>query len=242
MGGQLVVVGPGVVRAQVKRARFDQHVAAGRHRPRTASGVWKTGERDGLEHRLAVLAFVLENEAEDEAVREQRVVGETELGHLEDGEAPVADAKDVVARRRRVEERQLTAAVARVAERVVELLSLGEQRREAADPLADPGVLEVTDVREIPDERRLERRPLARQLLVGERLEEREGRGPCLGQLGGDGCPAIGRDERHGLLLPPRREKRTWGQTSGNASAFPRRGGPCPGRDEPGHGPGVGLS
>jgi hypothetical protein len=168
-----------------------------------------------------VLALVLQDEPEDEAVREQRIVGKSELGLLEDGQAPVADAAEVVARRRRVEKRQLAAPVARVAKRVVELFTLGEQRREPADPLADPGVLEVPDVGEVPDERGLERRPLPRQLLVGERLEQREGGGPCLGQLGGHGCPAIGRDERHGLLLPPRRGKRTWGQTRGNAPAFP---------------------
>jgi len=36
-----------------------------------------------------------------------------------------------------------------------------------------PELVELTDVREIPRKRRLQRRVLARELLVGERLQQR---------------------------------------------------------------------
>jgi hypothetical protein len=58
-----------------------------------------------------------------------------------------------------------------VSERVVQLVALGRDRVPSACPAQEPELLEVTDVREIPDERRLERRDLPRELLVRERLQ-----------------------------------------------------------------------
>jgi len=59
-----------------------------------------------------------------------------------------------------------------MSERVVKVVVLRRQRVTPADPSQEPQLLEVTDVGEIPDERRLERRDLARQLLVRERLQQ----------------------------------------------------------------------
>jgi hypothetical protein len=56
-----------------------------------------------------------------------------------------------------------------VRERVIEIVELAASAVAVAE---QPELLEVADVRQIPDERRLERRDLARQLLVVERLEQ----------------------------------------------------------------------
>ena len=56
-------------------------------------------------------------------------------------------------------------------ERVVQIVELARGTALAAPE--QPELLEVADVSEIPDERRLERRDLARQLLVVERLQQR---------------------------------------------------------------------
>ena len=57
-------------------------------------------------------------------------------------------------------------------ERVVQIVELGRGRGAAVAVPEQPELLEVADVGEIPDERRLQRRDLARQLLVVERLEQ----------------------------------------------------------------------
>ena len=147
-----------------------------------------------------MLALVLDDEAEDERAPEQRIVA-VERRLLERAQRPLADALDVVARRLGAKQRQLAAAAALVHEGVVELLALGEERRHPADPLADPEILEVADVGEIPDERRLERRPLRRELLVVERGEEHERRVASAVQLGGDGDAAVGGRWGHGGRL-----------------------------------------
>jgi hypothetical protein len=59
-----------------------------------------------------------------------------------------------------------------MSERVVKVVVLRRQRVPPADASQEPQLLEVTDVREIPDQRRLERRDLARQLLVRERFQQ----------------------------------------------------------------------
>ena len=63
-------------------------------------------------------------------------------------------------------------------ERVVRVVHLGEDRLRAAEPPGDPELLEVPDVREVPDERRHEGRDLPGQLLVGERREQSSRPGP----------------------------------------------------------------
>jgi hypothetical protein len=56
-----------------------------------------------------------------------------------------------------------------VCERVVQIVESAAVAFAASE---QPELLEVPNVSEIPDERRLEPRDLARQLLVGERLEQ----------------------------------------------------------------------
>jgi hypothetical protein len=92
----LVVVGPRVVRAEPRRSRGDEDVAGRGHRGGGAARVRKARERDRLEHRLAVLALVLEDEAEREPVREQRVGAAVERHVAEHLERPVAHAAQVV--------------------------------------------------------------------------------------------------------------------------------------------------
>ena len=72
----------------------------------------------------------------------------------------------------RREDRELPALGTLVRERVVQVV---EPRRGGPAAVAvpeQPELLEVADVREVPDERRLQRRDLARQLLVVQRLEQ----------------------------------------------------------------------
>jgi hypothetical protein len=59
-----------------------------------------------------------------------------------------------------------------MSERVVKVVVLRRQSIPAADASQEPQLFEVRDVGEIPDERRLERRDLKRQLLVRERFQQ----------------------------------------------------------------------
>jgi hypothetical protein len=59
-----------------------------------------------------------------------------------------------------------------MSERVVKVVVFRRQSVPPADASQEPQLLEVTDVGQVPDERRLERRDLARQLLVRERLQQ----------------------------------------------------------------------
>src|SRR6185295_873179 len=69
---------------------------------------------------------------------------------------------------------QSSALVASVTERVIEVVVLRRQCASSADASQEPQLLEVADVSEIPDERRLQWRDLRRELVVGERLQERQ--------------------------------------------------------------------
>ena len=59
-----------------------------------------------------------------------------------------------------------------MSEGVVEVVELRRHCGPPADPTQKPKLLEVADVGEIPDERRLQWRDLARELLVVEELEQ----------------------------------------------------------------------
>ena len=74
------------------------------------------------------------------------------------------DLAHVRTRLLRRQERELASFGARVRERVVQIVMPRRAQQ--------PELLEVTDVGEIPDERRLKRRELLRQLLVRERFEQ----------------------------------------------------------------------
>jgi hypothetical protein len=68
---------------------------------------------------------------------------------------------------------QRSALGAVVRERVVEVIQRRSQRREPRAPAQEPQLFEVPDVNEIPGERRLQRRVLARQLFDGKSSQER---------------------------------------------------------------------
>jgi hypothetical protein len=59
-----------------------------------------------------------------------------------------------------------------MSERVIEVVVRRRHCAPSADASQEPELLEVADVGELPDERRLERRDLARQLLIRERFQQ----------------------------------------------------------------------
>ena len=179
VGGTLVVVGPGlVVRAHHERPLLDDGGAeTARQHPWPSTFVPDPGQLDRLQHRFHVLLFVLDDEAEGEAAAEQRVRG-VELDLLEHRERPRANVGEVRACSSGIEELERGPLLPLVRERVVCVVHLGEDRLCAPEPPGDPELLEVPDVREVPDERRHEGRDLPGELLVGERREQRSRPGP----------------------------------------------------------------
>ena len=116
-------------------------------------GPVKPAEGERLRHRLDVLKLVLHDHSDEEVVPRQ--LGEP-LEHL------LAYLRDVGARAPGA-----TGSAAAPARRARVRTSRTGRRGAAAAVAASeqPELLEVPDVSEIPDERRLERRDLARQLL-----------------------------------------------------------------------------
>ena len=186
---ELVVVGPLVAgRAEEERPGLDEHLVAvgdrlvrGRRARRLRVRPARGAERDRLQHRLLVLELVLEHEAVDVAVREQAVV-RVELDADEDAERPLAHAREVGDRGVRLEQRQLGAGGALVLEGVVEAVALLEQRLVPADVAREPELLEVADVRQVPDQRGHDRRVLADEVGARERCHEVEGAAPRVGE------------------------------------------------------------
>jgi len=123
-----------------------------------------------LRHRLDVLQLVLHHQAEDKAVLQQRVAVRLQaIQHLQRAPSNVVDER---AGRSRLQEWQLATLGTRVGEGVVDVVVLGVQRWIAADVPHQPELLEVPDVRKVPDERRLQRRHLPRQLFLGQPFEQ----------------------------------------------------------------------
>jgi len=118
-----------------------------------------------------VLELVLDDDSHDEPSLEQRVVA-VERQPREELEDGFADLPDVGAGGLRRQDRQRVALVACVGERVVEVVVVRRHCVPTAHPSQEPELLEVADVGEIPDERRLERRDLSRELLIGKRLQQ----------------------------------------------------------------------
>ena len=113
---------------------------------------------------------MLGDHPDHEFVLQQRVaVVEPERG--EEVEHTVPHLLEVGARRAGREQSELAAFRALVREGVVQVVVTG-QRQVAADGSQQPQLLEPADVGQIPDERRLERRVLRRQLLVRQSLEQ----------------------------------------------------------------------
>jgi hypothetical protein len=89
-----------------------------------------------------------------------------------DFENCVSHVRHVCACGPRLEDRQSPAVGAFVRERVVEIVEVWRKRRTPRGTAQQPKLLEVADVRQIPHERRLQRRELPRELLVVERLKQ----------------------------------------------------------------------
>ena len=98
-----------------------------------------------------------------------------EVGAGEHVERSLAHVVDIRARLARSEDRQLGPFAPRVRERVVEVVVALVDRSTPPELAHEPELLVVADVREIPHERRHERRDLAAQVIVVERREEPEG-------------------------------------------------------------------
>lgn len=136
---------------------------------------------------------MLEDEAEHEAVPKQ-AVRRIELRPLQDLERQLPDLAEIRARRRRVEQLERRPLLASMLERVVDVVAGREDRIAAREPPEQPELLEMADVGEVPDERRLQRGMLADEIVVGEQLEQpqRPAAGGC--QLAG--YPLL-RPDRH---------------------------------------------
>ena len=99
-----------------------------------------------------MLLLVLDDEAEGEAAGEERVV-RIELDVVEHLERPCPHVVEVRAGGTRVEQLERRSLLALVGERVVRVVRVRVDRWRAAEPPADPQLLEVADVREVPHER-----------------------------------------------------------------------------------------
>ena len=106
-----------------------------------------------LEHRLLRLELVLENEAEDEPATDEDV-GSVEIDSLEHVERPLAHVRGVRAHSRRIQGRELRAVRPLAAERVVDVVVAVGDRARPSDRAKDPELLEASDVRVTPRERR----------------------------------------------------------------------------------------
>ena len=116
---------------------------------------------------------MLDHQPDYESVLEQRIlVIERQFG--EEHEHGFAHLPYIVARGLRRQDGQPSALAAGMSERVVEVVVLRRHRAPPTDASQEPQLLEVADMGEIPDERRLQRRDLHRELVVGERLQERQ--------------------------------------------------------------------
>ena len=191
--GPLVVVGPGlIVRSEQERAARDEDLASRGGRSVTRPRRLHRRVVDAVppqlkrgEHRLDVLVLVLDDHPVDEPVREERVRA-IELDPVEDRERPRADGVHVRPRLGRTKERERRPLAPRVEESVVEVGVAGVHRLDAAELLDEPPLLEVADVREVPDERRHERRVLADLVVLGHGGEKRERSLSCRLERGAD--------------------------------------------------------
>jgi hypothetical protein len=118
-----------------------------------------------------VLEFVLDDHPDDETTLEQRIAA-VERKLRKQCEHGFAYPPHIRACSFRLQDRQPAAVGTCMGEGVVEVVVLRRHGTASADPSQQPQLLEVADVRQIPDQRRLQRRDLARQLLIGERFQQ----------------------------------------------------------------------
>jgi hypothetical protein len=130
----------------------------------------------GGQHRLGVLMFMLDDEAVDEAVGEQLGptarppagqmgrVGRVQVGRGEGaqlGQRSVPNVSDIPTGLRRREQRQRGPVGPRMPECVVEIVDSGPQLVRAGERPQQPQLLVVAHVRQVPHQRRHQRRMLA---------------------------------------------------------------------------------
>ena len=97
--------------------------------------------------------LVGEQQLVDEALVQEPVAGIVEVDLREHLQGALADGVHVGLDLAGAQDRQLTAAAARVLDRVVEAAEVAAQGLAIADPLHQPQLLEVGDVAEVPDQR-----------------------------------------------------------------------------------------
>ena len=198
MRGLLVVVGPPLRRggAERERAFLDEQLAlhghlgwSPRHRPGHAAELQRLG------HRLLVLQLVLQDVPDREAVPQERILG-APVELIDQLERGIADSAHVGASRARRQDRQLTSLAALVREGVVDVVVPALHRALPADVAEQPQLLEVSDVRVVPDQRRHQWGHLQAQLLRREWLEQRLRPRPGSLQLAGE-SPGVDRLGEH---------------------------------------------
>ena len=114
---------------------------------------------------------MLDHHPHDETLLEQRIAI-VERQFRKEREHGLADILDIPACGLRWQDRQPAALAACVRERVIKVVEFRRECAQSADASQEPELLEVADVSEIPDERRLQWRDLKRQLFVRERLQQ----------------------------------------------------------------------
>jgi hypothetical protein len=118
-----------------------------------------------------VLELVLDHHPHDETLLEQWITI-VERQFRKEREHGLADVLYIRSCGSRWQDRQPAALAACVRERVIEVVVLRREYAQSADASQEPELLEVADVSQIPDERRLQWRDLKRQLFVRERLQQ----------------------------------------------------------------------
>ena len=136
----------------------------------------------GGQHRLVVLLLVLHDHAEREPVGDQPAP--LQGYRVEQVEHLVADGPHVPARLGRTEQRQCRPVPARVAERVVQVVDVLPYRFTATHVAHQPQLLLVADVREVPHQRGHQRRMLADQVVVVDRVGQHGAAGTGALQFG----------------------------------------------------------
>jgi hypothetical protein len=180
---ELVVVRPRLVgRAEDERAALDRDLVGSRGRAvgRRLVGRGVLGARLQLERlrdQLLVLELVLDDEAEDEALPQERV-RRVEIDVVDEVKRALADVVGVRARRPGTQEREVAPLAPLVTERVVDLVVQLGRRRLAVQVAQEPQLLEVRRVGKVPHDRRDERGGLADEVGLGDRLEQLHGGGP----------------------------------------------------------------
>jgi hypothetical protein len=162
-----------------KNARLDRdHLGAlgdrlARRRAIHLDGLVGLDHLQQLQHRLVVLVLVGEQHVVDEAVGQQGIA-RLQVDLIEHLERALADPVHIGTHLVGLQDRQLTADLARLLDRVVELAQVAAQRLAAADVPDQPQLLEVADVAQVPDQRAQDRRVDAVELFLRERLDQLE--------------------------------------------------------------------